>query len=98
MKSKLTSRFLKISITTLILISVTEISFNKEYTVEFPTKAGHLSLVIYLGPKFPFEKPTMKICPRIIHKWVDTTGEIVLAPGLMNVRMLHQLTHSYFNL
>ncbi|KAL5236433.1 hypothetical protein ACI65C_003843 [Semiaphis heraclei] len=64
--------------------NVTEISFDKEYTVEFPTKAGNLSLFIYLGLKFPFEKPTMKIYPRITHKWVDTTGEIVLAPGLTN--------------
>lgn len=64
--------------------NVTEIIFDKEYSVEFPTKAGNLSLVIELGSKFPFEKPTMKICPRITHKWVETTGEIVLAPGLMN--------------
>uniref|UniRef100_A0A2S2PBM0 Vacuolar protein sorting-associated protein 37A n=1 Tax=Schizaphis graminum TaxID=13262 RepID=A0A2S2PBM0_SCHGA len=64
--------------------NVSEISFDKEYSVEFPTKAGNLSLVIDLGPKFPFEKPTMKICPRINHKWVDTNGQIVLAPGLMN--------------
>ncbi|CAH1738271.1 vacuolar protein sorting-associated protein 37A [Aphis gossypii] len=64
--------------------NVTEISFNKEYSVEFPTKAGNLSLFIELGPEFPFEKPTMKICPRITHKWVDASGQIVLAPGLMN--------------
>lgn len=64
--------------------NVTEISFDKEYSVEFPTKAGNLSLVINLGTEFPFEKPSMKICPRITHKWVDATGEIVLAPGLMN--------------
>jgi len=30
----------------------------------------------------------MKVYPKIIHKWVDTNGQIVLAPGLMNVRLL----------
>lgn len=72
-----------------MLISVTEISFDKEYSVEFPTKAGNLSLIVDLSPKFPLEKPRMKVCPRITHKWVDSTGQIVLAPGLINVRIFY---------
>jgi len=64
--------------------NVTEINFDKEYSVECPTKAGNLSLIIDLGPTFPLEKPIMKVYPKIIHKWVDTNGQIVLAPGLMN--------------
>lgn len=69
--------------------------FDKEYSVEFPTKIGSLKLIIYLGPRFPLEKPTITVCPRIIHKWVDTSGLIVLAPGLNNVRILNQ---KYFNI
>jgi len=64
--------------------NVTEIHFDKEYCVEFPTNAGSLKLIIELNPKFPLEKPRMKVYPRIIHKWVDINGEIVLAPGLTN--------------
>lgn len=69
-------------------ISVTEISFDKEYTVEFPTKVGNLSLIIDLDHKFPLEKPKIKVCPRVNHKWVDNTGQI-LAPGLINVRIFN---------
>lgn len=69
-----------------VLISVTEISFDEEYSVEFPTKVGSLSMIIHLGPKFPLEKPIVKVHPRINHKWVDSAGQIVLAPGLINVR------------
>lgn len=72
----------------MVYISVAEINFDKEYSVEFPTKVGNLSLIINLGNKFPLEKPKMKVCPRITHKWVDNAGEIVLAPGLLNVRSL----------
>lgn len=68
------------------LISVTEISFNKEYSVEFPTKVGSMSLIVELGSEFPIEKPRMKVHPRVAHKWIDATGEVVLAPGLNNVR------------
>lgn len=67
-------------------VSVTEISFDKEYSVEFPTKVGNMCLIVELGPEFPIEKPRMKVCPRVAHKWVDATGEVVLAPGLNNVR------------
>jgi len=27
----------------------------------------------------------MKVYPKIAHKWVDNDGQIVLAPGLINV-------------
>lgn len=75
-------------------ISVTEIHFDKEYCVEFPTNAGNLKLIIELNSKFPLEKPRMKVHPIIIHKWVDINGEIVLAPGLTNVNMfLEIITH-----
>lgn len=74
----------------IFFISVTEMIFNKEYSVEFPTKVGNIKLIVDLGPKFPLEKPTITVCPRIIHKWVDSAGLIVLAPGLTNVRVLNQ--------
>ncbi|VVC33663.1 Hypothetical protein CINCED_3A021919 [Cinara cedri] len=61
-----------------------KIIFDEEYNVEFPTKVGSLKLIVHLGPKFPLEKPTITVSPRIIHKWVDAAGLIVLAPGLTN--------------
>ncbi|XP_025421038.1 vacuolar protein sorting-associated protein 37A-like [Sipha flava] len=64
--------------------NVTEKIFDKEYFVEFPTRIGSLRMIIDLGPKFPLEKPIIKVYPRINHKWVDSAGEIVLAPGLIN--------------
>lgn len=69
--------------------SVSEIVYDKEYSVEFPTKVGNLSLIVVLGPKFPLEKPTMKVCPRVSHNWVDSTGQVVLAPGLLNVSVTY---------
>lgn len=43
-------------------------------------------MIIDLGPTFPLEKPIVKVYPRINHKWVDSTGQIIRAPGLINVR------------
>jgi len=31
----------------------------------------------------------MKVYPRIAHKWVDINGQIVLAPGLINVSIFY---------
>lgn len=65
--------------------SVSEISSNTEYSVEFTAGENKLAMLIILGPDFPMEKPILKITPSISHQWVNENSEIVSAPGYLNV-------------
>ncbi|XP_050429020.1 vacuolar protein sorting-associated protein 37A [Adelges cooleyi] len=64
--------------------NVTEINPGKEYCVEFHTKVGKLKFIIQLSTEFPLEKPRIIVSPCITHQWVNNSGEIVRAPGLLN--------------
>ncbi|XKL67751.1 hypothetical protein PGB90_003242 [Kerria lacca] len=64
--------------------SVSEISSNTEYSVEFTAGENKLAMLIILGPDFPMEKPILKITPSISHQWVNENSEIVSAPGYLN--------------
>jgi len=65
--------------------SVSEISQDTEYSVEFTAGENKLAMLIILGPEFPMEKPLLKITPSISHQWVNENSEIVRAPGYLNV-------------
>lgn len=41
--------------------------------------------MVILCPKFPLEKPVLKIFPSVQHPWINENGEITSAPGLLNV-------------
>lgn len=64
---------------------VTEIKENSEYLLPFTSGRNELNLQVVLKPDFPNEKPVLKVSPIVIHPWVDGDGEVVGAPGLLNV-------------
>uniref|UniRef100_A0A1B6LMU0 VPS37 C-terminal domain-containing protein n=1 Tax=Graphocephala atropunctata TaxID=36148 RepID=A0A1B6LMU0_9HEMI len=64
--------------------NVFEVKDDSEYRVEFNSGNNRLSLLVVLGPKFPMEKPILKIVPSVQHPWVGENGEITGAPGLLN--------------
>lgn len=66
--------------------SVTEITEGTEYHVQFNAGGNEFSLQVVLSANFPNEKPNLKISPVVMHPWVNTDGEIVSAPGLLNVK------------
>ncbi|XP_031638682.1 uncharacterized protein LOC116350852 [Contarinia nasturtii] len=71
--------------------NVTEIKANEEYSVGFKSDDRQMLLNVFLGPKFPNEKPKIVISPKIQHEWIAdfSSGEIQTAPGLLNYT-LHQ--------
>lgn len=73
----------------MFLCSVTEITENTEYLVEFNAGENKLAMLILLSPDFPMEKPLLKITPSISHQWVNENSEIVGAPGFLNVNLLY---------
>lgn len=66
---------------------MTEIKANEEYSVGFKCGEQNFLLNVFLGSKFPNEKPKIVISPRIQHEWIADlpSGEIQTAPGLLNV-------------
>lgn len=75
------------------LCSVIEVKPNDEYSVGFTVDESAFKLNVYLGLKFPNEKPKIVVVPRIQHEWIGdpSTGEIQSAPGLLNVSYFHKL-------
>lgn len=67
------------------LCSVSEITPNTEYSVEFNAGENKLAMLILLSEDFPMEKPLLKITPSISHQWVNENSEIISAPGYLNV-------------
>lgn len=71
----------------LLFCSVTEIKVGEEYSVGFVTDGRQAVLKVFLGPKFPNEKPKIVVNPLMQHDWIPDpkTGLIQSAPGLLNV-------------
>jgi hypothetical protein len=44
-----------------------------------------MAILVQLGPDFPLEKPVLSVSPNVSHPWVDHSGRITAAPGLLNV-------------
>lgn len=72
---------------------MTEIKAGEEYSVGFVTDGRQAILKVYLGPKFPSEKPKIVVSPLMQHDWIPDlkTGLIHSAPGLLNVRIFNFL-------
>lgn len=64
--------------------NVTEITDDKEYQIEFKSGENDCILLISLGHDFPQEKPLIKISPVVYHPWVNSEGDVISAPGLLN--------------
>lgn len=62
-----------------------EVIEGTEYCIAFESGKNELALQILLSNDFPNEKPKLKISPVVIHPWVNGEGEVVSAPGLLNV-------------
>lgn len=69
--------------------SVFEVQEDSEYRVEFNSGNNKLSLLVILSSKFPLENPFLKIIPAVQHPWVNESGEITGAPGLLNVSIIY---------
>lgn len=87
------SRFLKAEadnrkkqITTLQIFNdnVKEITEDSEYEVAFKSGKNHLVLRITLGTDFPNQKPLLVVTPLVNHPWVNKSGVVTSAPGLLN--------------
>lgn len=76
--------------------SVSEIKANEEYSVGFQSDDRQMVLNVFLGEKFPNEKPKIVITPQIQHEWIPdpSTGEVQTAPGLLNVMKIYSLFKS----
>lgn len=61
---------------------------DSEYKVDFVSGNNQLAIIVLLSPEFPLEKPVLKVLPALNHPWVEESGEITGAPGLLNVRIL----------
>lgn len=66
---------------------MTEIKTGEEYSVGFVADGRQAVLKVYLGQKFPNEKPKIVVSPLMQHDWIPDpkTGLIHSAPGLLNV-------------
>ncbi|KAJ8985501.1 hypothetical protein NQ317_015043 [Molorchus minor] len=64
--------------------NVVELVEGEEYEIAFNSGGNQLCLKVYLGKDFPKEKPTLKVVPAVVHPWVDASGEVTSAPGLLN--------------
>lgn len=76
-----------ISILCICYFSVTEVNEGEEYEVSFESGGNILVLKVYLSSDFPQDKPTLKIVPPVVHAWINADGEVISAPGLLNVRL-----------
>lgn len=65
--------------------SVKEITEDSEYEVAFKSGKNHLVLTITLGSDFPNQKPRLVVTPLVNHPWVNKSGVVTSAPGLLNV-------------
>lgn len=65
--------------------SVKEITEDSEYEVAFKSGKNHLVLRITLGTDFPNQKPLLVVTPLVNHPWVNKSGVVTSAPGLLNV-------------
>ncbi|XP_046983017.1 vacuolar protein sorting-associated protein 37A [Schistocerca americana] len=64
--------------------NVTEVHADVEYRVDFVSGDHQMALHVILGPEFPLEKPILRVVPAVSHLWVNETGEVVGAPGLIS--------------
>lgn len=64
--------------------NVSEIQRDVEYRVNTVIGGTTISLVISLPPRFPQEKPLVKVTPRVSHPWVNDQMIVVGSPGLNN--------------
>ncbi|XP_066143711.1 vacuolar protein sorting-associated protein 37A [Euwallacea fornicatus] len=76
----------KQQITTLKIFNdnVTEITKNTDYEISFESGRNNLVLRVTLGSDFPNEKPLLTISPLVAHPWVNESGVIIKAPGLLS--------------
>ncbi|XP_066258548.1 vacuolar protein sorting-associated protein 37A [Euwallacea similis] len=76
----------KQQITTLKIFNdnVTEITKNTDYEISFESGKNNLVLRVTLGSDFPNEKPLLTISPLVAHPWVNESGVITNAPGLLS--------------
>lgn len=64
--------------------NVSEVTEDSEYKVDFISGNNQLAIIVLLSPEFPLEKPVLKVLPAVNHPWVEESGEITGAPGLLN--------------
>lgn len=64
--------------------NVSEVTEDSEYKVDFVSGNNQLAIIVLLSPEFPLENPVLKVVPAVNHPWVEESGEITGAPGLLN--------------
>ncbi|KAF5298331.1 hypothetical protein FQR65_LT01109 [Abscondita terminalis] len=64
--------------------NVTEIQEGSEYRVLFNAAGQEFCLRVLLTQDFPNDKPILHLTPVIAHPWVNSEGDIISAPGLLN--------------
>lgn len=73
---------------TMIYYSVIELREDVDYQVEFDAGERRMAIMVSLSPKFPLEKPLLRVSPPINHHWCNEHSEITSAPGLLNVSFI----------
>ena len=74
-------------INTLLIFNenVSEVSPDHRYRIDFTAGNQPLVMLIELSPKFPNERPSIRIePPGMSHPWLDAGGNVVGAPGLIS--------------
>jgi ESCRT-I complex subunit VPS37 len=66
-----------------IYFSVIELQSNVKYGIKFKSGNNDVTLLIELGPEFPFKTPKLTLDPNLSHKWIEN-GELLNAPGLIS--------------
>ncbi|KAG7212697.1 hypothetical protein KM043_012972 [Ampulex compressa] len=64
--------------------NVIELRQDVEYQVQFNAGEKRMAIMVSLSPKFPLEKPVLRVSPPINHPWCNEHSEITSAPGLLN--------------
>ncbi|CRL05834.1 CLUMA_CG018861, isoform A [Clunio marinus] len=63
--------------------NVFEIINDEKYEIKFKSGQNHVTMIIELGPDFPYQKPKLSLEPSLSHIWLQN-GEITQFPGLIN--------------
>ncbi|TRY63584.1 hypothetical protein TCAL_08190 [Tigriopus californicus] len=72
--------------------NVSEIRPDVQYHVDFRAVNGQaFQLRVFLPPGFPSQRPDMALSPPGSHPWLDQSGQVVGAPGLLNYSVLSDL-------
>lgn len=74
-------------------LNVVETLRDVEYRITIQTGGNSVTLIVFLPPQFPQDKPVITIQPPVRHLWVDVNSKVVNCPNI-NSFSVHSSLHS----